>query len=143
MHAKRIGEYLELADGTSRLVPQVARLLRIRQRLSEVLPDTLWRSCAVANYKQGVVVIFAGNHAVAAKLRLCAPRITETLGALGYQVTKIKVEVQAAGTAGAESAMKKARSLSPRAARALTRASTRLPEGRLKRAVGALAVKKS
>jgi hypothetical protein len=143
MHAKRIGEYLELDDGTSRLVPQVALLLNIRQRLSEELPDTLWRSCAIANYKQGVVVIFAGNNAAAAKLRLWAPKITEILGALGYQVTNIKVEVQAMGMATAQPAVKKALSLSPRATTALARSSSRLPEGRLKRAVAALVVKKS
>ena len=80
MHAKRIGEYLELDDGTSRLVPQVALLLNIRQRLSEELPDTLWRSCAIANYKQGVVVIFAGNNAAAAKLRLWAAQDYRDLG---------------------------------------------------------------
>ena len=47
------------------------------------------------------------------------------------------------GTATAQPAVKKALSLSPRATTALARSSSRLPEGRLKRAVAALVVKKS
>jgi hypothetical protein len=142
MHAKRVGEYLELNDRTSRLVPQASLLRNIRQRLSAELPDTLWRSCSVANYKQGVIVFFAGNNAAAAKLRLWAPKITEVLGTLGHQVNKIKVEVQVGGGAAAEPVVEKRRSLSPRAAAALARSSDKLPEGALKRAVAALAAKK-
>ena len=75
MQAKRIGDYLDRENGTSRLVPQAALLLAIRQHLSEVLPDHLQRSCAIANYKQGVVVVIADNNAVAAKLRHYEPKI--------------------------------------------------------------------
>jgi hypothetical protein len=142
MHAKRLGEYLDMDDRTSRLVPQATRLLNIRQRLAEALPDTLWRSWRIGNYKQGVVVVFAGNNAAAAKIRLWAPRMTEILSALGYQVTKIKVEVQAMRTITPEPGVKKALSLSPRAAAALARSGRKLSDGRLKRAVAALSKRK-
>jgi len=141
MQAKRLGEYLDHGDGTSRLVPQAALLLAIRQHLSEVLPHNLRRSCAIANYKQGVVVVIAGNNAVAAKLRHYGPRIIETLGKRGLKATGIRVDVQGADSFAPQVSEKKALFLSSPAADALTRLGRRLPDSRLKQAVDALARK--
>ena len=141
MQAKRIGDYLDRGDGTSRLVPQAALLLAIRQHLSEVLPTNLRRSCAIANYKQGVVVVIAGNNAVAAKLRHYEPKIIETLGKRGLKATGIRVDVQGADSFAPQASEKKALFLSPRAADALARLGRRLPDSRLKEAVSALAKK--
>jgi hypothetical protein len=88
-----------------------------------------------------VVVIFANNNAAAAKLRLWAPKIAELLGTFGFQVTKIKVEVQAVDGVAGEPIVRKARTLSPHGATALARLGSRLPEGRLKRAVIVLSQK--
>src|SRR5262245_43775480 len=96
MQAKRLGDYLDRDDGTSRLVPQAALLLAVRQHLSEVLPDYLRRSCSIANYKQGVVIVLAGSNAVAAKLRHFEPRILEALGKRGLKATGMRVQVQGA-----------------------------------------------
>ncbi len=142
MQAKRIGDYLDRGEDTSRLVPQAASLLAVRQHLSGLLPDNLRRSCVIANYKQGVVVIVAGNNAVAAKLRYYEPSIIETLGQCGLKATGIRVDVQGARSFPLQVPEKKALSLSPAAADALARLGRRLPESRLKQAVGAL-VKKS
>ena len=90
MQAKQISDYLDRGDGTGRLVPQAALLLAIRQHLYDVLPDNLRRSCAIANYKQGVVVVVTGNNAVAAKLRHYEPRIIEALGQRGLKATGIQ-----------------------------------------------------
>jgi hypothetical protein len=139
MQAKRLGDYLDRGDGTSRLVPQAALLLAIRQHLSEVLPDNLRRSCSIANYKQGVVVVIAGNSAVAAKLRHYEPKIVETLGKRGLKATGIRVGVQGAPSFAAQVSEKKALFLSPRAASALAQLGRRLPDGRLRQAVDALA----
>ena len=141
MQAKRLGEYLDHGDGTSRLVPQAALLLAIRQHLSEVLPHNLRRSCAIANYKQGVVVVIAGNNAVAAKLRHYEPKIIETLGKRGLKATGIRVDVQGADSFAPQGSEKKARFLSSPAADALARLGRRLPDSRLKQAVDALAKK--
>ncbi len=141
MQAKRIGDYLDRGDGTSRLVPQAALLLAIRQHLHELLPQALRRSCAIANYKQGVVVVIAGNNAVAAKLRHYGPRIIETLGKRGLNATGIRVEVQGAWSFAPQVSEKKALSLSPQAADALAQLGRRLPDSRLKQAVSALAKK--
>jgi hypothetical protein len=141
MQAKRIGDYLDRGDGTSRLVPQAALLLAIRQHLSEVLPTNLRRSSSIANYKQGVVVVIAGNNAVAAKLRHYGPKIIETLGKRGLKATGIRVEVQGEDSFAPQVSEKKALFLSPRAADALARLGRRLPDSRLKQAIDALARK--
>jgi hypothetical protein len=139
MQAKRLGEYLDRGDGTSQLVPQAALLLAIRQQLSEVLPDNLWRSCVIANYKQGVVVVVVGTNATAAKLRHLEPRIIETLGKRGLKATGIKVDVQPGRRFATQVPEKKALLLSSTARAALARLGRRLPDGRLRRAVRALA----
>jgi len=139
MHAKRLDEYLDLGEGTSRLVRQAALLLNIRRHLSEVLPAHLRRSCAIANYKQGVVVVVAGSSAAAAKLRHVVPRAIEALGKRGLKVTGIEIEVQPAWRFPLQVAEEKALLLSPRARAALARAGRQLPDSRLKRAIDALA----
>ena len=139
MQAKRLGEYLDRGDGTSRLVPQVALLLAIRRQLSEALPDNLRRSCVIANYKQGVVVVVVGSNAIAAKLRHLEPRLLEVLGKRGLKATGIKVDVQPGRSFGVQVPEKKALLLSGGARAALAGLSRRLPEGPLRRAVRALA----
>ena len=137
--AKQLGEYLDLGEATSRLVRQAALLLNIRRHLSEVLPAHLRRSCAIANYKQGVVVVVAGSSAAAAKLRHVVPRAIEALGKRGLKVTGIEIEVQPAWSFPTQVAEKKALLLSPRARAALARAGRQLPDSRLKRAIDTLA----
>jgi hypothetical protein len=139
MQAKRLGEYLDRGDDTGRLVPQATLLLAIRQQLSEVLPEHLQRSCVIANYKQGVVVVVAGTAAAAAKLRHLTPRLLEVLGKRGWKATGIKVDVQPVGSFTAQVPEKKALLLSPRARAALLQLVARLPEGRLQRTLRALA----
>ncbi len=141
MQAKRVGEYLDSDGGTSRLVPQAALLLVLRQRLFAALPDHLRRSCTVANYKQGIVVVFAGNNAVAAKLRLMAPKLIDALGGRGSKVTGIKVQVQAGSSFAMQVTEKKALFLPVAASAAFARLGETLPESRLRRAVAALARK--
>jgi hypothetical protein len=139
MQAKRLGEYLDFGAGISRLMPQAALLLAIRQQLSEVLPDHLQRSCVIANYKQGVVVVVAGTNATAAKLRHLEPRILEVLGKRGLKATGIKVDVQPARSFAMQVPEKKALPLSAGARGALARLECQLPDSPLRRAVRRLA----
>lgn len=138
MQAKRLGDYLDRGDGTSRLVPQAALLLAIRQHLNEVLPDNLRRSCAIANFKQGVVVVIADNNAVAAKLRHYEPKVIETLGKRGLKATGMKVEVQGAQSFAPQVPEKKALFLPASAGEALARLGRRLPDSHLKQVVETL-----
>jgi hypothetical protein len=94
MHAKRIGEYLDASPGGDRLTSHAACLISLRRVLAEALPEPLRRSCAIANYKQGKVILIADNSAAAARLRLLAPSLLQLLGQRGLEVTGMKVEVQ-------------------------------------------------
>jgi hypothetical protein len=142
MQAKRLGEYLDRADATSRLLPQAALLLAIRQQLSAALPDNLRRSCVIANYKQGVVVVVAGTSATAAKLRHLEPRILEVLGKRGLKATGIKVDVQPTRSFPVQVPEKKAPLLSAAARATLATLARRLPDGPLARAIASLAARR-
>lgn len=139
MHAKRIGQYLDSSAGVGRLASQAACLLAIRQVLAGALPESLRQSCAIANYKQGKVVVIAESSAVGARLRILAPSLVELLGKSGLNVTGLKVDVQPEVRSRAQVTEKKNLLLSSSAASALERAAQQLPEGELRRAVGALA----
>ncbi len=94
MHSQNIGAYLDSSEGLGSLMPQAARLLELRRQLSEVLPKPLAKSCEIANYKQGKVVIFAENGAIAAKLAHYRPRLISLFCERGIEVTAIEVSVQ-------------------------------------------------
>lgn len=139
MHAKQIGKYLDSSAGVGRLASQAACLLAIRQVLAGALPESLRQSCAIANYKQGKVIVLAESSAVGARLRILAPSLVELLGQRGLNVTGLKVEVQPDARARTQVSERKNLLLSPSAAEALERAAQALPEGELRQAIRALA----
>jgi hypothetical protein len=141
MHAKKLGDFLVAGEGISRLMPQAAGLLTVRRALTAALPAHLLRSCAIANYRQGKVFLFAASSAVAARLRLLEPRMLQILSERGLNVTGLNIEVQPGFRFVAQVTEKKALHLSRGAARALSGAGAKLPEGGLKRAVDSLAAK--
>lgn len=141
MHVKKLGDFLNSSDGIGALMPQAAALLTVRKALSVALPDHLLRSVAIANYRQGKVILLAASSAVAARLRLLEPRMLEVLSGCGVNVTGLTVEVQPGRVPEAGSVEQKARRLPLPAARALDRASRALRDGELRRAVRNLAAK--
>jgi hypothetical protein len=94
MHSQHISAYLDHSDGTESLMPQATRLLKLRRHLTEILPELLGRSCEIANYKQGKVIIFAENGAIAAKLGHFRPRLLTHFLERGFEVTAIEITVQ-------------------------------------------------
>jgi hypothetical protein len=138
MHAKHIGEYLDSSPGVDRLASQAAFLLTLRQVLTEALPEPLRRSCAIANYKQGKVILLAESSAAAARLRLLAPSLVELLGKRGLQVTGLRVDVQPDARRRTQLTEEKSLLLSPSATEALARTARSIPEGPLKQALDAL-----
>src|SRR4051812_46490480 len=64
MHPHKPDALLSGSDGIPSLMPQARRLLELRQLLVELLPEALARSCTVANYKHGKLVVFAENNAI-------------------------------------------------------------------------------
>lgn len=141
MHVKKLDDFLNSSDGIGTLMPQAAALLTVRKALSGALPDHLLRSVAIANYRQGKVILLAASSAVAARLRLLEPRMLEVLGGCGVNVTGLTVEVQPGRVPRTEPAERKARRLPLPAAQALDRASRGLRDGELRRVVRNLAAK--
>jgi len=140
MHAKKLDEFLASAAEVGPLVPQAAELLDIGQALREILPASLRGLCQIARVKQGKVVIFAENNAIAAKLRLMEPAIVAELGRRAGNLTGIEVRVQVAMPRPAQPGHPEMR-LSPAAGAALRQLEDRLPESPLRAAVRSLAAK--
>jgi hypothetical protein len=133
MHMKNPCTFLDQAEGVAALMPQAERLLELRKILASLLPDSLARHCSVANYKQGRVIVFASNGAIAAKLKLMLPSLLERLSGRASEVTGLEVLVQARES-GHQVADKSAK-MSEAATSALAAFSEQLPDSELKTAV--------
>ena len=135
MHPKNLRSFL--ADGISPLISQAQRLIELRTVIAGFLPINLRRSSSIANFKQGKIVIFSENSAVASKLKLLAPGLQGDLIKCGWEVTAIEVHVQPANRP-LERAEKHA-ILSAEACTKLNELSEQLPDSALKNAVSTLA----
>jgi len=139
-HTYRMPEfrsYLKHPEGIGSLMPQVGRLLELRRALVEFLPPALSRSCLIANYRQGKVVIFAENGAVAAKLRLLSPALLLHLVKRAPQITGVVVEAQPARPAPAAPA--KGARLTQNGVGSLAKLAAELPESALKTVIARMA----
>ena len=136
MHSKNLDAYLDQAGGINSLMPQAKRLLELRQVLLETLPAQLAEFANVANFRQGKVIIFAANSAIAAKLKMLGPGLKDRLVDRGLQVTALEIEVQP--KQDTIPLPQKAAVLSDSARQALTRLESQLPDSKLKSIVSSL-----
>lgn len=140
MHSQNAGAYLNQPEGIPALMPQAKRLLELRRTLAQLLPEPLARACSIANYKQGRIIVFAENSAVAAKLKLLHPALCSKLSKRGMEVTAMKIEVQPRSEPSREN-IPKAANMTQEAARSLTDLCVQLPDSELKLALSRLAKK--
>ena len=133
MHMKNPCTFLNQADAIASLMPQAERLIELREILASLLPESLARRCSVANYKQGRVVIFAANGAIAAKLKLMLPSLLEQLSGRAREVTGLEVAVQA--PAAEREVNEKFAKISREATAKLAELSEQLPDSELKTAL--------
>jgi hypothetical protein len=126
--------FLNQPDGIAPLMPQARRLIVLREILAAVLPESLARYCTIANYKQGKVVIFAANGAIAAKLKLMLPTLLEQLSKGAMEVTGLEVCVQPLESD--PQVVEKSAKMSLEAAFGLARLCDQLPDSELKTALG-------
>lgn len=98
MTARKINFYLE----TLRLTPEHQRLFRYMEKLTamqrvfmKIAPPQLARHCALGGFSEGNLTICADNGAIAAKLRQMLPSLLLKFQAMGYEVTAIRIAVQA------------------------------------------------
>ncbi len=138
MHSQHnAGAFLDRAEEVGSLMPKARRLLRLRQALAQALPESLSRSCTVANARQGRIVVFAESSAVAAKLKLLAPALRNRLLQTGEQVTSVIIEVQPPAPGGPPPPEEKM--LTREAASELEALAARMPDSKLKTALLKLA----
>ena len=137
MISKNLNAYLAQTDGINSLMPQAKRLLELRHVLLEILPKPLAELATVANYRQGKIVIFAANSAIAAKLKMLGPTLKDHFVTRGLQVTALEIEVQP--SQGTGSTHPKAAVLTERAREALADLASQLAESQLKSTVSIMA----
>ena len=137
MHPKKLGAILAQADKINALMPQAKRLLELRRLLYDALPENLARYASVANWRQGKLVIFAQNNAIAAKLKLLRPALAKTFLAAGVEVTAMEIQVQPSESQ--QKSPEKHAVLSQAAAESLAKLASQLVDSELKRSVSALA----
>lgn len=94
MRARLLDDHLKADESMARLAVHASRLQKLQQILEKTVPSLLARSCRVANFKLGVLVIHAENGAVAAKLRQMAPSMSATFQSAGEQIAEIRIKVQ-------------------------------------------------
>ncbi len=131
------GAFLDRAEEVGSLMPKARRLLRLRQALASLLPESLSPYCTIANTRQGKVVLFAESSAVAAKLKLLAPALRNRLLQTGEEVTSVVIEVQPPPPREGE--QPHAMVLTPQAAEELRTVAERMPDSPLKAALTLLA----
>jgi len=140
MHSKNIRTYLDSVGAIAALLPQAERLIELRRVYSGLVPHELLRSSSIVNYKQGNVVIFAENNAVAAKLKLLSPQLLNGFARCGVEATGIRLEVQPRARPLNAPRSKQAR-LGANAVGYLGALAERLPDSALKEAVSTMATR--
>ena len=133
MRMKNPCAFLNQPDGIAPLMPQARRLIELRGILAAMLPESMARCCSIANYKQGKVIIFAANGAVAAKLKLMLPTLSEQLSKRAFEVTGMEVRVQAFDSD--LEVVEKSAKMTSEAAFGLARLCEQLPDSELKNAL--------
>ncbi len=98
MTARKINFYL----GALRVTPNHQRLFGYMEKLTvmqeifmKIAPSQLAQSCMLGGFFEGNLTICARNGAIAAKLRQILPSLLLKFQASGYEVTAIRIAVQA------------------------------------------------
>jgi hypothetical protein len=98
MAARKINFYL----GSLRLTPEHQRLFSYTDKLTamqqvfmKIAPPQLAQRSALGAFVEGDLTIYARNGAIAAKLRQMLPSLLLKFRARGYEVTAIRIAVQA------------------------------------------------
>lgn len=98
MSTRKINFYLNVLSGApdqQGLFAQVHELTRMQQIFLKIAPPQLAKFCALGQFSGGSLTIFAGNGAIAAKLKQSLPSLLSKFQQRGYEVTAIRIAVQA------------------------------------------------
>ena len=98
MAARKINFYLgslRLAPEHQRLFSYTDKLTAMQQVFMKIAPPQLAQRCALGAFVEGDLTIYARSGAIAAKLRQMLPSLLLKFRARGYEVTAIRIAVQA------------------------------------------------
>ena len=140
MTVHKINFYLGVLSQTAdhqRLFSYMRVLTVMQQVFMEIAPPLLAHHCALGGFSQGKLTIYAPNGAIAAKLRQTMPSLLSKFQAKGYEVTAIRVTVQA-NSARVEGWPVVRPQIDQAGVESLSRLVTELPESPLRRAVESL-----
>ena len=90
---KGIADFLQSDDKLALLLPTVERLVALRKECSKLL-GSLFDSCAIHQFDNGLLILSAPNAALATRLKQRLPTLQETLVARGWQISVIRLKVQ-------------------------------------------------
>lgn len=95
MSARKFQSYLGSTATLAALAGQVERVLDLQRQWEKVAPPVLAQACRVSGLQDRVLVLYANNGAIAAKVRQLAPTMLDKFQKRGVEVTAILVRVQA------------------------------------------------
>ena len=127
MQARTLNDCLHAEETIARLTAHAEHLLKLQRIIDATLPNSLLRSCRIANYRLGIVFLHADNAAVAAKLRQLAPRLCDELRSSGREITEIRVKLQPNQPIESAAPQKNIAPLGVRTKQGLTKLSMSLP----------------
>ncbi|HVY07416.1 MAG TPA: DciA family protein [Burkholderiales bacterium] len=135
MSEKRFGALIREHPDLNPLREQLEQHARLQADLAAILPANLTASAAII--KDGELILQTDNGAVASKLRQIAPRVLAKLRQRGYEVTGMRLQVQARNRDN--SLPQKQISLNQAGRTAVEAIAARLPASSLKTALQRLA----
>lgn len=95
MASRSLYEHATANAALARYHAQAMRLLSYQRFFESALPPPLRKHARIANMRAGKLVVYAGNAAVATKIRQLAGRIADFFVSKGVDVSEIDVRVQA------------------------------------------------
>jgi hypothetical protein len=87
-------DVLGRTDAFQALRAGVEQVTRLQRDLTELLPDYLGANVEPGFIKDGVLALFAGHNALAARLRHVEPRLLADLQQRGWPVESLKIRVR-------------------------------------------------
>jgi hypothetical protein len=126
MAPPRIDRYLKSGEALQPLVAKAKEISILSRRCIDFLPPELRPHVVGANLRGDMLVILAANPAVAAKVKLLAGPLGDTLLKQGAKVKGVSVRVQPSGFGGIVASQQKLAVLSPQAISALEQLTSRL-----------------
>ena len=146
MTARKINFYLSTLGASDQqgLFAQADQLILMQRALIESIPPQLAKFCSLGEFSGGNLTLYAGNGAIAAKLRQISPSLLLKFRKKGYEVTAIRIAVQAhIHTEGMDNSAAKKLQIGQAGVESLNQLAAELPSSPLKMAIESLLKKQA